>query len=156
MSGNVVPKLSGGPKPDAGKTKREDSSTRQVRHSAATGTAVEDAHPALTKYATSALDVETKIMALKVALEHRRNRPLTPYKADAWESFLCQYNLLVKYPNLVHSLHKGFDAGIRHIHITSAPPNNPNLQLRPEAYQDLVTNEFTKGRYIGPCTLWDP
>ena len=96
--------------------------------------------------------VEARIIALKVALKHRRDRPLTPYKADAWESLLRQCKLLFKYPSLVHSLHKGFNAGIWQIYFTFTPANNNNLQLHLEAYQELITKEFTKGRYIGPCT----
>jgi hypothetical protein len=90
-------------------------------------------------------------MGLKDALERRRNQALTPYKVDAWESMLRRCNLLVKYPNLVHSLHKGFDAGIQTIYTTSTPPNSATLWQHPIAYQEMVANEFTKGRYIGPC-----
>jgi hypothetical protein len=65
---------------------------------------------------------------------------------------LSRCNLLNKYPKLLHSLHKGFDAGIRPIYFTTTPPNSSTLLQHPEAYQEVVTNEFQKGRYIGPCT----
>jgi hypothetical protein len=91
-------------------------------------------------------------MELKAALERRRSQALTPYKAEAWELLLRHCNLLVKYPNLTNSLRKGFDAGIRPIYLTSTPSNSPTLLLHPEAYQEMVSNEFSKGRYIGPCT----
>ena len=91
-------------------------------------------------------------MALKDALELRRRQPLTPYKVEAWNSLLLHCNLLVKYPTLVHSLLNGFDAGIRPIYSTFTPPNSPTLLLHPEAYQEMVSNEFKKGRYLGPCT----
>ena len=65
---------------------------------------------------------------------------------------LLRCNLYVKYPTLVHSLRNGFDAGIRPIYTTFTPPNGPTLLLHPEAYQEMVSNEFKKGRYIGPCT----
>src|SRR5277367_5025005 len=93
-----------------------------------------------------------RIMALRSALELRRNQALTPYKVGAWQFMLLQCNLYVKYPTLAHSLHKGFDAGIRPIYSTFTPSNSPTLLLHPEAYQEMVSNEFKKGRYIGPCT----
>ena len=102
--------------------------------------------------ATSAQAAGSRITELRDALERRRNEVLTPYKVNAWESMLRHCNLLVKYPKLVHSLHKGFDAGIRPIYLTSTPPISLTLQQHPVAYQEKVTNEFTKGRYIGPCT----
>ena len=61
-------------------------------------------------------------MALKDALERKKSKALMPYKVDAWESLLLQCNLLVKYPNLVSSLLKGFDAGIQPIYTTFTPP----------------------------------
>lgn len=91
-------------------------------------------------------------MVLRDALEHRKSKALTPYRVEAWESVLQQYNLHVKYPTLVSSLRKGFDAGIRPIYTTSTPANSLSLLLHPEAYQEMVTKEFSKGRYIGPCT----
>ena len=91
-------------------------------------------------------------MELRGALELRKNQALTPYKVDAWEAFLLRCNLLVKYPNLTHSLRYGFDAGIRPIYSTYTPPNSPTLLQHPEAYQEMVSNEFKKGRYVGPCT----
>ena len=127
-------------------------SPRPALSCAAIGTTVGGARPACTSNDTSALAAETRITALKDALERRKSKALTPYKVDAWESLLLQCNLLVKYPNLVSSLLKGFDAGIQPIYTTFTPPNSPTLLQHPEAYQDMVTNEFTKGRYIGPCT----
>ena len=65
---------------------------------------------------------------------------------------LFQCNLHDKYPRLIHSLYKGFDAGIRPIYFTFTSSNSPTLLLHPEAHQEMVSNEFKKGCYIGPCT----
>ena len=89
---------------------------------------------------------------LRNALELKKSKALTPYRVEAWKSMLIQCNLYVKYPRLVHSLLNGFDAGIRPIYVTSTPPNSPTLLLHPEAYQEMVSNELKKGRYIIPCT----
>ena len=150
---NAGPKPFGmGPKPGVARTTRGDSPTLLVPPFAAIGTTAGAALPTCTSSGTSALGAETKIMELKGVLELRKSQALTPYRVDAWESFLHHCNLLVKYPNLVSSLRLGFDAGIRPILATYAPPNSSTLQLHPEAYCDMVSNEFRKGRYIGPCT----
>ena len=140
------------PKPGAAKATREDSSPLLAPLSAAIGTTAEVVLPACTSSGTNVLGAETKITELRNVLEHRKSQALTPYRVDAWEFFLHHCNLLVKYPNLISSLRLGFDAGIRPILSTYAPPNSSTLQLHPEAYSDMVTNEFRKGRYIGPCT----
>jgi hypothetical protein len=140
------------PKPGAERAKREGSSLQLAQPCAAIGTAGEVVPPMRMGSGTSAPGVETRIMELRGALEHRRRQALTPYKAEAWELLLRRYNLSVKYPNLSHSLRVGFDAGIQPIYLTSTPPNSPTLLLHPQAYQEMVTKEFSKGRYIGPCT----
>ena len=140
------------PKPGAERMTREGSSPQQAPRFAATGTTAGAAPPAPMSSVMSALDAETRIMGLRGALERRRSRALTPYKVEAWESMLHHCNLLDKYPKLVSSLHKGFDAGIWPIFLTSTPPNSASLLQHPIAYQEMVTNEFTKGRYVGPCT----
>jgi len=151
--GNADPKPCGmDPKPGVAKTTKEDSSPQLAPPSAAIGTVAGAVRPVRTSNATSALGVETKITELRGVLELRKSQALTPYRIEAWISFLHHCNLFVKYPNLVSSLRLGFDAGIRPIHSTYAPPNSPTLHLHPEAYRDMVSNEFRKGRYIGPCT----
>ena len=141
-----------GPRPGVARVTRDDSSPQQATPSAAIGTAAGAALPAHTSNATSAPGVATKITELRGVLELRKSQALTPYRVEAWQSFLHRCNLLVKYPNLISSLHFGFDAGIRPILSTYAPSNSPTLHLHPEAYRDMVSNEFKKGRYIGPCT----
>ena len=150
---SVVPRPVGmDPKPGVERTRKEDLSTQRAPPYAATGTTDVVAPPACTSSATNVPAAGTRITELRGALEHRKNQALTPYRVEAWESLLRQYNLHVKYPNLVFSLRKGFDAGIQPIYFTSTPANSPSLLLHPEAYQDMVTKEFSKGRYIGPCT----
>ena len=140
------------PRPGVTKARRADSSTQLAPPFAAIGTVGGDAPPAPTSSVTSVLDAETRIMGLRNALELRRNQALTPYKVEAWEHFLLLSNLSVKYPTLVTSLRRGFDAGIPPILSTYAPPNSPSLLQHPEAYHEMVANELRKGRYIGPCT----
>ena len=150
---SVVPRLFGmDPKPDAKRATREDSSPPAAPLSAATGTTDGAAPPTPTSSDTNAQDVEARIMGLKAVLELRKSKAITPYKVEAWELLLHKCNIHAKYPNLIDSLHKGFDAGIRPIYSTYTPPNSPTLLLHPEAYRDMVTNEFSKGRYIGPCS----
>ena len=140
------------PKPDVTRARREGSSTQSTPLSAAIGTAGGGASPPLTSSVTNAQDAETRITGLRNALELRRSQALTPYKVEAWKFFLRTSNLFVKYPTLISSLLKGFDAGIPPIHSTYAPPNSPSLLEHPEAYHEMVANELWKGRYIGPCT----
>ena len=150
---SAIPTLSGtAPKPGAEKARREDSLPQQAPPYAATGTTGEVAPPPCTSSTTNALDVGARTTGLRDALEHRKSQALTPYRVEAWESLLRRCNLHVKYPNLIHSLRKGFDAGIRPIYSTFTPANSPSLLLHPKAYQEMVTKEFNKGRYIGPCT----
>ena len=150
---SAVPKTFGmDQRPGAARTTREDSSLPLVPPFAAIGTVAEAAPPAPTSSVTSAQGVETKSMGLRDVLELRRSRALTPYRVDAWHYFLHHCNLHVKYPNLVDSLRNGFNAGIPPILSTYTPPNGSTLHQHPEEYQDLVSNEFRKGRYIGPCS----
>ena len=140
------------PKPDATKARKGDLSPPEAPRYAATGTTGGVAHPALTSNGTNALDAGARITELKDVLELRKSKPVTPYKVEAWEILLRECKLYAKYPNLISLLRKGFDAGIRPIYFTSTPPNSPTLLLHPEAYQQMVANEFSKGRYIGPCS----
>jgi hypothetical protein len=151
--GSAAPRPFGtDPRPDVTRTRRGASSPLGAPPCAATGTIAEAVHPVPTNSGTNVQGVETRITELRDVLELRRNQALTPYRVDAWEKFLHQCNLHVKYPNLVFSLRNGFNAGIRSIVSTYTPPNNVTLHQHPNAYQNMVSNEFGKGRYIGPCT----
>ena len=64
--------------------------------------------------------------------------------------WLTLFNLLERYPTLYHSLVHGFDVGIHTISKTYVPPNNPSILKHPKIYNEIVENEFQKGRYLGP------
>ena len=151
--GNVTPTPFGtAPRPGVTRVRRGDSSTQLAPLSAAIGTTGGDAPPPPMSSVTNALDAETRITGLRNALELRRKQALTPYRVEAWESLLRASDLLLKYPTLISSLLKGFDASIPNIYSTYTPPNSPSLLQHPEAYHEMVANELQKGRYIGPCT----
>ena len=126
------------PKPGAGRTTKDSLSPHLVWSCASTGTFEEDAQHRATKITTSVQAVETKIMALRSALKHRKNQALTPYNTSAWDLLLRECNLLKKYPNLPNSLAKGFDARIQRIYETATPGNGPTLHEQPEAYQKIL------------------
>ena len=109
-----------------------------------------DAQRPHTPPGTRALVVENLGTALSSALLHSKSNPLTPYKPDAWLAQLTSFNLLERYPTLYHSLVHGFDVGILSISKTYVPPNNPSIFKHPEVYNEIMENEFRKGRYIGP------
>src|SRR5271168_2999540 len=76
------------PRPGVAKTKKGDSSPQLAPPSAAIGTVAGAVRPVCTSNATSALGVETKIMELRGVLELRKSQALTPYRIEAWISFL--------------------------------------------------------------------
>ena len=89
-------------------------------------------------------------MALRLALEHRRSEPLTPYRIRAWEEELSCHGLQNKYPALIQGFRVGFDLGIPRISCTYTPPNHNSIRLLTDVYTSIVTNKFAAGRYIGP------
>ena len=91
-------------------------------------------------------------MGLKYALEQREREPLTPYNGRAWEERLSSLGLQEKYPLLVQGLTGGFDLGIPLIQCTYAPLNHPSVASLFDVYSNIVDNEFTAGRYIGPVS----
>ena len=94
--------------------------------------------------------VESLATEPSLVLLHRKLNPLTPYNPDAWLGQLKYHSILDKYPSLYHSLTHGFNFGIPSISQTYTPSNNPSIYKYPEAYNEIVENEFWKGRYIGP------
>jgi hypothetical protein len=94
--------------------------------------------------------VAKAITVLKNALEHRRNKALTPYKPDMWHLLLTKFLLLDKYLFIPHGLEHGFDAGIPPIYTTYIPHNNPSLFVHTQQYQQIINREFESGRYLGP------
>jgi hypothetical protein len=89
---------------------------------------------------TSVQGVGKTAMELKIVLEHRKNRVLTEYK------------LLENYPFIPQGLQFGFDAGIHPISSTFTPDNIPTLYVHTKQYQEIMDQEFSSGRYIGPCS----
>jgi len=98
------------------------------------------------------LDVQRPSLGMEPssALLHRKSNVLTSYIPDAWLRWLTSFNLLKRYPILYHSLIHGFDVGIHTISKTYIPPNNPSILKHPKIYNEIVENEFRKGRYLGP------
>ncbi|GLB36656.1 hypothetical protein LshimejAT787_0309430 [Lyophyllum shimeji] len=101
---------------------------------------------------TSAPDAEGRLTELKRALERRRIKALSPYKAQAWECLLRVHNLLTRYPNLPSGFCNGFNAGISPIEHTHTPDNGPSLYTYSHAYLEIVEKEFNSQRYIGPLS----
>ena len=94
----------------------------------------------------------TRLTEPRAALEARRLKPRTPYKADAWRRLLAQAGISDKYPNLPDSILLGFDAGIRTITSTFAPPNSSTLDAHPAEFAAIIAKERSRGRHIGPFT----
>ena len=152
-SANAAQKTSGTvQKSGVEKTNKDDSPLQPAISYATIGIPVQVAPPPLTPKNTSALDAEKRITELRTVLEHRKKAPLTPYKFEAWDKLLHRHNLHSKYPKLVASLQKGFDAGIRKIYSTFTPPNSSTVELHLELYQEIVDRELFTGRYIGPLS----
>ena len=133
-------------------TMADSSASLLVQRYARTGSGQLAVPPPTTPNVTSAQGAEKRIMELRTALELRRLNALTPYKHKAWAKKLRVHNLTKQYPTICHGLRYGFDAGIRELSETYAPANNISLDAFPDAYHDIVNNEFIKGCYLGPCS----
>ncbi|KAL7282059.1 hypothetical protein ACG7TL_003527 [Trametes sanguinea] len=81
---------------------------------------------------------------------HEQQRPLTPLRADEWESQLRVAGLLDTYPHLVPSIRHGFISDIPSIYRTFTPLNSPSLFSPAGEFQRIIDHEFATGRYIGP------
>jgi len=127
-------------------------STRTGIPYARTGRDQEAAPPRDTTRATSAPDAGNRLTALNNVLMHRRHKAHTPLKAREWHRLLLTTHLLKKYPTLPHNIQFGFDAGIRPITETFAPPNNPSIATLAASFTEIVEKEFNRGRYIGPLS----
>ena len=116
-----------GPQVPPGRTNREGWSQTMAGPSVSTGRSQEGAACPITPNGTGAQAVESPIMVLKHALEHRRCKALSPYNSNTWASELKCHRLLGKYPSIVHRLANSFDLGIPQIHCTFTPPNHQSL-----------------------------
>jgi hypothetical protein len=85
-------------------------------------------------------------------LQRRRNRALTPYHPDVWLHTLLETDLIIRYPHIPRSLIHGFDAGIQPVLLTYTPPNHPSILSHTRIFNEMVSTEFEKQRYIGPFT----
>jgi hypothetical protein len=139
-------------RPIAGGTNRDASSTQVEMLSVPTGNARSVAPVRGLGTVTNAQGVERTITELKIALEHRRNRALTPYHHETWHRLLTKHQLLEKYPFIPRSLQFGFDAGISPINSTFTPDNSPTLYVHTKQYHEIMEREFNSGRYIGPAS----
>ena len=101
---------------------------------------------------TNAPGVANKLMELRNVLERRRLDAGSPYDPSAWRRHLQAANLLDKYPNIPHCLQFGFDAGIRPISHTFAPPNRPTINEYKAKFDELVQIKLQKEWYIGPVS----
>ncbi|KAL7277636.1 hypothetical protein ACG7TL_008563 [Trametes sanguinea] len=79
-----------------------------------------------------------------------QRHPLTPLRADEWESQLRAVGLLDTYPQLVPSIRYGFVSDIPSIYCTFTPPNSHSLLSPAGEFQRIIDHEFATGRYIGP------
>ena len=92
-------------------------------------------------------------MALKIALEQRRVKALTPYNPEAWEHLLISSGLISRYAHIPESLCTSFTACTPLISSTYTPPNHPSILEHRDTFESSVTKEFTLGHYLGPYLL---
>lgn len=89
-------------------------------------------------------------MGPRIAVCAQKLYPNSPYVPSAWQDQLIATGLAQKYPNLCHSLSRGFNAGIPKIVCTYVPLNRISQPLHEEALQKHLQKEFAHGRYLGP------
>jgi hypothetical protein len=94
-------------------------------------------------------------MELKHALELRKLKALTPYKPDTWERLLSQAGCLSQYRHIPDSLRFGFSINLPRILSTQTPPNRPTIIEYRRQFTEIIQDEFSKGRYIGPFSRDD-
>lgn len=124
----------------------------RTKFSASTGNGPMAVRALPTTYATSAQDVGRSRTALRLVLEQRKSRALSPYHSGAWLRLLSKSGLLQKYPNIPSQILHGFDFGIPKITRTFSPPNKRTIDINFTEFKRIVDHEFAKGRYIGPLS----
>jgi hypothetical protein len=105
-----------------------------------------------TTHVISALDVARPLMELKIALEQRKLKALTPYNADAWAESLQNAGLIEKYSHIPESIRTGFYINFPTISVSQIPPNKETIVEFSVEFQKIVSAEIRKGRYIGPMS----
>jgi len=91
-------------------------------------------------------------MELKAVLEARKLKALTPYHADTWHRLLIKSGLIHSHSHIPQSLQYGFLGSIPTITSTYIPPNNPSVAEHSDAFTEILTREFSAGRYLGPLS----
>ena len=100
------------------------------------GTSVQAAQPSLTE--------------LRSVLELRKLEALTPYLPQAWNALLIESGLINKYPTISQGLRTGFLINMPIISISQTPPNKAIISEHQNHFNQIVTLELLKRRYIGP------
>lgn len=89
-------------------------------------------------------------MAPRDVLERRKLAPLTPYKAEAWERELRNAGALDRFAKVPEGFRLGFKVDFPVISNVQAPPNRDSVFEFSSEFENIIRNELTKGRYIGP------
>lgn len=100
--------------------------------------------------ATFAPDAGKTLTEHRTVLAERGARAQTPYDANTWEELLRGRGLLTRYPHIPEGLRHGFYFAIPPIHTTQAPPNKDTVIEFAIPFNDSITQEIRKGRYLGP------
>ena len=102
-----------------------------------------------------ALVVAPSPTAPVTALELRKHSPPTLYRADAWEQELKQAGLIDCFPFIPAGFREGFIVGYPEIFHVQSPPNSTSLSLYNSEFDDIISKELAKGRYIRPFLAAD-
>ena len=86
------------------------------------------------------------------ALEQRKRKPCTPYHLDAWFQFLHIGGLLPKYGHILEGLRVGFTVDFPTIQRTQSPANKSSITTFHHHFDEIISAEIRKGRYIGPMS----
>jgi hypothetical protein len=101
---------------------------------------------------TSVQDAEQPLMEPRSVLEHRKQVPLTPYKAEAWARELRRAGVMECFINIPDGLRLGFKINFPSISIVQTPPNKDSIAEYMAEFNSIIQKELDKGRYIGPLT----
>jgi len=121
----------------------------EAQCSVRTGRGLPAAKTHLESMYTSAQDVVLQTMALTPA-QVPSPRICTPLIAEEWRAALTKAGILDKYPDIPTFILHGANAGIAPIRFTFTPPNHPSIISHQSIFNEIVDNEFHKGRYWGP------
>jgi hypothetical protein len=87
---------------------------------------------------------------LRSYVEDIRGRIITPYNADAYDSFLERFNLTDRYPTLVFNLRHGFSIGnMPSLTRTHTPKNHKSAVERPQVLRGYCNDEVKLSRMSG-------